>query len=241
MAARPDLRSDLRSPQRSLALVALLHAALLWGVLSHDVRRLPAHSNLVYMDVITVTPARRAAAAGEVKAAAPAPTSAAVGPGALAIAGARTARPARAAAVAVQPQGAAAGEGQAATALASAGAASQPFAITVEPKDATAGASAASPADPFAAVAPTASPQRLDVEAMRKLARDDERRRVPTSLERVQDAQRIAASGDTREARAIAQTHRADCRKTSGESTHLDPLLLIPIIYSTLTGTGCKW
>lgn len=78
---------------------------------------------------------------------------------------------------------------------------------------------------------------------MRKLAREDERRRVQTPLERVRDSQRLRAAGDTDTdtARAIAQSARSDCRKMSGESTSLDPLLLIPLIYQTLTDTGCKW
>lgn len=90
--------------------------------------------------------------------------------------------------------------------------------------------------DPFAS-----EPRRLDVDAMRKLARADEHRRTPTPLERVQDSQRIRASGDSDTARAIVQAKRPDCKKASGESTSFNIFGLIPLAYATLTDTGCKW
>jgi hypothetical protein len=85
------------------------------------------------------------------------------------------------------------------------------------------------------------APRPIDVDALRKLAREDERHRVQTPLDRVRDSQRVRAAGDTDTARAVAQSARSDCRHMSGESTNFNPLLLIPLIYQTLADTGCKW
>jgi hypothetical protein len=108
----------------------------------------------------------------------------------------------------------------------------------------TRGATNAAPtpsADPFAE-APPSPPHKLDVDALRRLAREDEHRRVPTPLQRVQDSQRLRPRGETDAARAVDSAKRDDCRSAYvSPSGAVNILLLIPLIYDTATGTGCKW
>ncbi|WUR14158.1 hypothetical protein E7V67_003385 [[Empedobacter] haloabium] len=81
----------------------------------------------------------------------------------------------------------------------------------------------------------------LDLVAMRAAAGEYERKRRRDPLERVQDEQRIRARDDSDGARAIRKAGREDCvKKYSGGAT-LDPLRLIPLLYDTVTDTGCKW
>jgi hypothetical protein len=94
----------------------------------------------------------------------------------------------------------------------------------------------ATPAAGEAAPAPA-----LDLVAMRAAAGEYERKRQRDPLERVQDEQRIRGRDDSDGARAIRKAAREDCvKKYSGGAT-LDPLRLIPLLYDTVTDTGCKW
>lgn len=88
---------------------------------------------------------------------------------------------------------------------------------------------------------PPAPAPALDLVALRAAAGDYERKRRRDPLERVQDEQRIRAKDDSDGARAIKKAGREDCvKKYSGGAT-LDPLRLIPLLYDTVTDTGCKW
>jgi hypothetical protein len=58
----------------------------------------------------------------------------------------------------------------------------------------------------------------------------------------VRDSQRIRSTmDDSPGARAIAQSGRADCTRKYAGGASLDPLRLIPLLYDTITDTGCKW
>jgi hypothetical protein len=104
---------------------------------------------------------------------------------------------------------------------------------------------ASSPAVPSLPANPTDTAQapqsRLDVAALVAAAGENERRRRKEPLERLQDSQRVRSKEDSDAARAIAKTGRADCTKKYAGGPNLDPLKLIPLLYDTLTDTGCKW
>jgi hypothetical protein len=97
------------------------------------------------------------------------------------------------------------------------------------------------PAAPAAGETTPAPAPALDLVALRAAAGDYERKRRRDPLERVQDEQRIRGKDDSDGARAIKKAGREDCvKKYSGGAT-LDPLRLIPLLYDTVTDTGCKW
>ena len=80
----------------------------------------------------------------------------------------------------------------------------------------------------------------LDLAAMRAAAGAQERQRVRSGLELVQEEQRVRGRDDSDGARAIRKAGRTDCTKAYAGGA-FDPLKLIPLIYDTLTDTGCKW
>ena len=81
----------------------------------------------------------------------------------------------------------------------------------------------------------------LDLAAMRMAAGEHERRRVRSGVELVQEEQRVRGRDDSNGARAIKKAGRADCTKAYSGGAAFAPLRLIPLIYDTLTDTGCKW
>lgn len=91
--------------------------------------------------------------------------------------------------------------------------------------------------------APVSSPARprVDMNAVRAAARQLERERVPTALDRIREAERYRAPDDNDAARAIKKTARPDCRHAYGGGTHANLLALIPLAIDTLTDHGCKW
>lgn len=93
--------------------------------------------------------------------------------------------------------------------------------------------------------APAALPhpvtRRVDMDAVRAAARQFERERVPTGIERVREAERFRAQDDNDAARAIKKAERPDCRTAYGGGTKANILALIPLAIDTLTDHGCKW
>lgn len=83
---------------------------------------------------------------------------------------------------------------------------------------------------------------KLDIGALVAAAGENERTRPKEPLERVRDSQRVRGGmDDNPAARAIARTGRDDCTKKYSGGPNLDPLRLIPLLYDTITDTGCKW
>jgi hypothetical protein len=106
---------------------------------------------------------------------------------------------------------------------------------------AAASVSASVPADWADAQAP-ATPEKVNMAALVAAAGANERARPKEPLERVRDSQRMRGTmDDSPGARAIARSGRADCTKKYAGGASLDPLRLIPLLYDTITDTGCKW
>ena len=101
-------------------------------------------------------------------------------------------------------------------------------------------AAAAAPDNAAPAGQPVPAPA-LDLAAMRASAGEHERRRVRSGVELVQEEQRVRDRDDSDGARAIKKAGRADCTKAYSGGDTFDPLKLIPLIYDTVTDTGCKW
>ena len=79
------------------------------------------------------------------------------------------------------------------------------------------------------------------MESLRGLARQVEKERVPTALERVRTAEQLRGSDDNNLARAIKRAKNPDCQKKYAGGTEANLLLLIPLAIDTITGTGCTW
>jgi hypothetical protein len=93
-------------------------------------------------------------------------------------------------------------------------------------------------AAPASASAPTG---KLDMESLRGLARQVEKERVPTALERVRTAEQMRARDDNKLSRAINEAKRPDCQTKYSGGDKLDLIRLIPLAIDTITDTGCKW
>lgn len=90
--------------------------------------------------------------------------------------------------------------------------------------------------------APASAPTgKLDMESLRGLARQVEKERVPTALERVRTAEQLRARDDTKLSRAIGEAKRPDCQTKYSGGDKLDLIRLIPLAIDTITDTGCKW
>lgn len=90
--------------------------------------------------------------------------------------------------------------------------------------------------------APASAPTgKLDMESLRGLARQVEKERVPTALERVRTAEQLRGADDNNLARAIKRAKNPDCQKKYAGGTEANLLLLIPLAIDTITGTGCTW
>jgi len=88
--------------------------------------------------------------------------------------------------------------------------------------------------------APASAPTgKLDMESLRGLARQVEKERVPTALERVRTAEQLRGADDTNLSRAIKRAKNPDCQKKYAGGTDVNLLLLIPLAIDTITGTGC--
>lgn len=98
----------------------------------------------------------------------------------------------------------------------------------------------AMPAETTTAPAP-APTGKLDMESLRGLARQVEKERVPTALERVRTAEQLRGADDNNLARAIKRAKNPDCQKKYAGGTDANLLLLIPLAIDTITGTGCTW
>jgi len=112
----------------------------------------------------------------------------------------------------------------------------EPITIITPPQETP----SAAPAETMTAPAP-APTGKLDMESLRGLARQVEKERVPTALERVRTAEQLRGADDTNLARAIKRAKNPDCQKKYAGGTNVNLLLLIPLAIDTITGTGCTW
>ncbi len=80
--------------------------------------------------------------------------------------------------------------------------------------------------------------QRLDPDALRAMAASNERARVHSGLEGVQQAEQGDHSIETRFGNATARSGRQDCQRAySG----LGILAVVPLVIDTVKDSGCKW
>jgi hypothetical protein len=114
----------------------------------------------------------------------------------------------------------------------------EPITIITPPQETP----SAAPAETMTAPAPAPAPTgKLDMESLRGLARQVEKERVPTALERVRTAEQLRGADDTNLSRAIKRAKNPDCQKKYAGGTNANLLLLIPLAIDTITGTGCTW
>jgi hypothetical protein len=112
----------------------------------------------------------------------------------------------------------------------------EPMTIIAAPQETP----SATPAETM--TAPASPPTgKLDMESLRGLARQVEKERVPTALERVRTAEQLRGADDNNLARAIKRAKNPDCQKKYAGGTDANLLLLIPLAIDTITGTGCTW
>ncbi|MBD8633885.1 hypothetical protein IFT74_21220 [Oxalobacteraceae sp. CFBP 8755] len=112
----------------------------------------------------------------------------------------------------------------------------EPMTIIAAPEE----TSTATPAETTTAPA-SASTGKLDMESLRGLARQVEKERVPTALERLRTAEQLRGADDNNLSRAIKRAKNPDCQKKYAGGTETNLLLLIPLAIDTITGTGCTW
>ena len=112
----------------------------------------------------------------------------------------------------------------------------EPITIITPPQETP----SATPAETTTAPAP-APTGKLDMESLRGLARQVEKERVPTALERVRTAEQLRGADDNNLSRAIKRAKNPDCQKKYAGGTNVNLLLLIPLAIDTITGTGCTW
>jgi hypothetical protein len=112
----------------------------------------------------------------------------------------------------------------------------EPITIITPPQETP----SAAPAETMTAPAP-APTGKLDMESLRGLARQVEKERVPTALERLRTAEQLRGADDTNLSRAIKRAKNPDCQKKYASGTEANLLLLIPLAIDTITGTGCTW
>lgn len=112
----------------------------------------------------------------------------------------------------------------------------EPMTIIAAPQETP----SATPAETMTAPAP-APTGKLDMESLRGVARQVEKERVPTALERVRTAEQLRGADDNNLSRAIKRAKNPDCQKKYGGGTDVNLLLLIPLAIDTITGTGCTW
>ncbi len=90
---------------------------------------------------------------------------------------------------------------------------------------------------------PPVAPQgrRFDMLALREAARQVERERVPTPLERLRESEQLRSMDDSDAARAIRKAERPDCKTAYGGGSKANLLMLVPLVLDTITDKGCKW
>jgi hypothetical protein len=116
----------------------------------------------------------------------------------------------------------------------------EPMTIIAAPQETP----SATPAETTTAPAPAPAPAstgKLDMESLRGLARQVEKERVPTALERVRTAEQLRGADDTNLSRAIKKAKNPDCQTKYSGGDKLDLIRLIPLAIDTITGTGCTW
>ena len=114
----------------------------------------------------------------------------------------------------------------------------EPITIIAPPQETP----SATPVETTTAPAPAPAPTgKLDMESLRGLARQVEKERVPTALERVRTAEQLRGADDNNLSRAIKKAKNPDCQKKYAGGTNVNLLLLIPLAIDTITGTGCTW
>ena len=115
-----------------------------------------------------------------------------------------------------------------------------PGVASVSTREATAAAS--EPADPFDVNLPRSErgSERapVDIGRLRALAREDEKNRVKTPLEKLQERERSVRTIETTVADAAARGARKDCQTAYGGA---GVFAIVPLLYGTLTDDGCKW
>ena len=84
-------------------------------------------------------------------------------------------------------------------------------------------------------------PGTLDMEGLRIAARDAQRERGPTALERQRDSEPLRADDDSTLAREIRKAKRPSCQTAYAGGEKANLLLLVPLAIDTITGKGCKW
>jgi len=112
----------------------------------------------------------------------------------------------------------------------------EPMTIITQPQETP----SATPTETTTAPAP-APTGKLDMESLRGVARQVEKERVSTALERVRTAEQLRGADDNNLARAIKRAKNPDCQKKYAGGTDANLLLLIPLAIDTITGTGCTW
>jgi len=112
----------------------------------------------------------------------------------------------------------------------------EPITIIAPPQETP----SATPVETTTAPAP-APTGKLDMESLRGLARQVEKERVPTALERVRTAEQLRGADDNNLSRAIKRAKNPDCQKKYSGGDKLNLILLIPLAIDTITGTGCTW
>ncbi|MEW7850407.1 hypothetical protein AB2N08_17070 [Massilia aurea] len=98
----------------------------------------------------------------------------------------------------------------------------------------------ASVPDALTEAAPPAT-GKLDMESLRGAARQVEKERVPTALERLRTSEQMHARDDNKLSRAVNEAKRPDCQTKYSGGTSLNLVMLIPLAIDTITDTGCKW
>ncbi|MES2317266.1 MAG: hypothetical protein V4631_07185 [Pseudomonadota bacterium] len=92
----------------------------------------------------------------------------------------------------------------------------------------------------LAADAPTNDAPALNIDELRAAARDNERKRIRTGLERVREEEALAASKEASAARAIGRAARQECR-TAYADTAFNIFKVIPLTLAAVSDKGCKW
>ena len=82
---------------------------------------------------------------------------------------------------------------------------------------------------------------RLDMEALRSAARQADRERVPTALERLREAEQMRSQDDSPLVRGIQRAKRPNCQTAYSGGDKLNLIMLIPLVVDTVTDKGCKW
>lgn len=78
----------------------------------------------------------------------------------------------------------------------------------------------------------------VDIDRLRAQARDDEKNRIKTPLERLHEREHIVRTIESKVADGAASAARKDCQTAYGGA---GVFAIVPLLYGTLTDDGCKW